>query len=98
MLRHYSKNSVKKTVRFTATTDALVQELRNALARKYPLLAGAGKTVSYAMCLERAVSAYMEQMGQDEHALQCEVEWFKTHGYFKHPVPEDSQTLADECP
>ena len=74
--------STQRCIRFSKATDDLVQELRDRLAPKYPLLFGGGPDrPSFGMILERAVQTFMESVDGDEEALKENIEWIKANAY-----------------
>ena len=74
--------STQRCIRFSKATDDLVQELRDRLAPKYPLLFGGGPDrPSFGLILERAVQSFLESVDGDEAALKENIEWIKANAY-----------------
>lgn len=82
-MRHFSKRSVKKSVRFTARTNALIQEYRAILNQKYPDMFNAENAVTFGQVVDRAVSAYLAEVGNSEKSLKTELDYYRTHGYMQ---------------
>ena len=85
MMRKFPTNgheSTQRCIRFSKATDDMVQELRDILTPKYPLLFGGGPDrPSFGMIVERSVQSFMESVNGDEEALRENIEWIKANAY-----------------
>jgi hypothetical protein len=81
MLRHYSKRSVLKSIRFTESTNKLVREFQDILSAKHPL--PEGESFSWSMVAERAIQAYLAETCNSEASLKAELNYYRTHSYMK---------------
>ena len=96
-MRHYSKHSVKQSVRFTASTHALVQEFRTILTQLHPDMFSAENALTFAQVVDRAVSAYLADLGNDEASLKIELDYYRSHGYMRG-CPRDVKDQASLQP
>ena len=80
-MRHFSKHSVKKSIRFTARTNALILEYRAILSQKYPDMFNDENAVTFGQVVDRAVSAFLAEAVNSEESLKTELAYYKAHGY-----------------
>src|SRR5262249_37814371 len=79
--------SVKRSVRLTAKTDAMIQELLDVMYEKNPRL-----IISRSQVLERAAATYLQRTDHTPSQVESELRWFWANGYVQ---PEPSKATAE---